>query len=87
MKLTKLARETIKGREYLSPTGWRRVTIAGYMREQGYTSGWGGDRCGCPDDRCIGFHHYDETDCGCLDVLLDQYVAKLFIETTTVAGS
>lgn len=53
------------------------VTIAGYVREQGYENGWGGDRCGCPDDRCIGFHHLDETDCGCLPALLDQYVKRM----------
>lgn len=25
-----------------------------------------GDRCGCPDDRCIGYHHYEDADCWCL---------------------
>lgn len=58
------------------------VTITGYVREQGYANGWGGDRCGCPDDRCIGYHHYDETDCGCLPVLLGQYVSSLRAEVT-----
>lgn len=31
---------------------------------------WRGDACGCPDDRCIGFHHDAQDDCGCLPVLL-----------------
>jgi hypothetical protein len=36
---------------------------------------WGGDACGCPDDRCIGFHHHGPGDCGCLPVLLAQYLS------------
>jgi hypothetical protein len=35
---------------------------------------WHGDACGCPDDRCIGFHHHRPDDCQCLGVLLAQYV-------------
>jgi len=34
---------------------------------------WLGDACGCPDDRCIGYHHDAGDDCGCLRVLLDKY--------------
>lgn len=77
VKLTKQARETITGIEYDTPTGVRRVTIAGYARANYMENGWSGDRRGCPDDRCIGFHHEDEDDCGCLDVCLDNYVASL----------
>jgi hypothetical protein len=33
---------------------------------------WWGDRCGCPDDRCIGFHHFGEDDCGCFPVVLEM---------------
>jgi hypothetical protein len=36
---------------------------------------WHGDACGCPDDRCIGCHHYDDEECGCLRTLLPQYLA------------
>ena len=36
---------------------------------------WSGDACGCPDDRCIGFHHFGPDDCGCLETLLAQYLA------------
>jgi hypothetical protein len=31
---------------------------------------WHGDNCGCPDDRCIGYHHDEPDDCGCLPSLL-----------------
>lgn len=33
---------------------------------------WTGDRCGCSDNRCIGFHHHGEDDCGCLPVWIDE---------------
>jgi len=34
---------------------------------------WTGDACGCPDDRCIGYHHDATDDCGCIEVLIGQY--------------
>jgi len=47
------------------------ITQAAWARAQGYAEGrWHGDACGCPDDRCIGYHHDAGDDCGCLDVLL-----------------
>jgi hypothetical protein len=33
---------------------------------------WHGDRCGCPDDRCIGFHHGPDEECGCLAVFVAE---------------
>jgi len=36
---------------------------------------WHGDACGCPDDRCIGFHHDGPRDCGCLPTLLADLLA------------
>lgn len=33
---------------------------------------WGGDRCGCVDDRCIGFHHDETQACHCFPVWLDE---------------
>jgi hypothetical protein len=33
---------------------------------------WLGDACGCPDDRCTGYHHDDNEDCGCLPALLSR---------------
>jgi hypothetical protein len=51
-------------------------TPAQWAAMWGYRSGkWGGDRCGCFDDRCIGFHHDGENDCGCLPTMLDDAVA------------
>jgi hypothetical protein len=41
----------------------------------GTGSNWTGDACGCPDSRCIGFHHFHAGDCGCLPVLIDQYLS------------
>lgn len=43
----------------------------------GYGGGtWGGDSCGCSDDRCAnGFHHMGASDCGCLQSMLDDAVA------------
>lgn len=53
------------------------ITVTAYMRAQGYMDGeWGGDACGCPDDRCTGFHHGSEGECGCLRVLLDEMTAR-----------
>lgn len=52
---------------------------AGFTPEQwsraNYGDGtWTGDRCGCTDSRCVGFHHLDE-NCGCLPVLIDMALA------------
>ncbi|RJQ84749.1 helix-turn-helix domain-containing protein [Amycolatopsis panacis] len=49
------------------------ITPAQWARRNHYTNGrWGGDACGCPDDRCIGFHHDRPDNCGCLPALLDR---------------
>ena len=49
------------------------VSQAGWARRNYFSDGkWGGDACGCPDDRCIGYHHDDPDDCGCLRALLDD---------------
>ena len=64
-RLTPFARSTIRD---------HGITIAEYVRKAGgSTDGdWHGDRCGCSDDRCIGFHHDENEDCGCLPVLLEE---------------
>jgi hypothetical protein len=51
------------------------VSQAAWARANYSTDGsFLGDACGCPDDRCIGYHHFDAEDCGCLPVLLEQYL-------------
>jgi len=52
------------------------VSQAAWARANFSTDGrWSGDACGCPDSRCIGFHHYENEECGCLRVLLAQYLS------------
>lgn len=34
---------------------------------------WYGDRCGCIDDRCIGYHHDENEECSCMDSVLYWY--------------
>jgi len=52
------------------------VSQAAWARANFMTDGkWCGDACGCPDSRCIGFHHADYAECGCLRVLLELYLA------------
>jgi hypothetical protein len=77
--LTKQARETIKNTWVIfePPVRFRAATIAGYTRHFFPDGKWHGDRCGCPDDRCIGFHHDNEDDCGCLEPCLDIYVKAI----------
>lgn len=67
MKLSREARETIR----LSG-----ATIAGYTRHHFPDGAWHGDKCGCSDDRCIGHHHDERDDCGCLGVLLEDYLSQ-----------
>ena len=51
------------------------VSQAAWARANYYSDGrWHGDACGCPDDRCIGYHHDEDGECGCLQVLLEQYL-------------
>lgn len=46
------------------------VTQVGWAREFWLDGIWGGDACGCPDDRCIGHHHEAYDECRCLPALL-----------------
>ena len=63
--LTKRALELLEGAG-LTEQAWAR---ANYMR----SGAWCGDRCGCMDDRCIGYHHSGEDDCGCLPAALEDW--------------
>jgi len=74
--LTKDARETIK-LWWFGDTARERTTIAGYTRHYFGDQPWGGDRCGCVDDRCIGYHHEERDDCHCLPAWLDDYVKAI----------
>ncbi|EWT04823.1 hypothetical protein N864_05800 [Intrasporangium chromatireducens Q5-1] len=71
-RLSPAARETI--RSWWPVAGVRPPTIAGYVRHWFPDGQWGGDECGCTDDRCIGYHHDELDECGCLPVLLDEYL-------------
>jgi hypothetical protein len=46
------------------------VSQAEWARRHFADGRWHGDTCGCPDDRCIGYHHDAGEDCGCLHTLL-----------------
>lgn len=66
-------------RRYLSGSGSGRFTADG-ITEIAWARYWGsgdpvwtGDACGCPDDRCIGYHHGADEPCGCLRVLVRDY--------------
>ena len=65
----------------LSATALSAIRAAGFTRPEwlrmwGYDSGtWGGDRCGCLDDRCIGHHHEGAEGCGCLETMINDAVA------------
>jgi hypothetical protein len=65
----------------LNATASRAIREAGFTKAQwaamwGYTGGeWGGDACGCFDDRCIGHHHEGAGGCGCLESMIDDAVA------------
>lgn len=67
-KLTQHARKEIRA---------NGVSVAAYMRHHGGTNTWGGDVCGCTDDRCAnGYHHAGIDDCGCLPVLINQMLGR-----------
>lgn len=66
----------VLGRHARSVLAERGITVADYLTHV-YGSpgtGWHGDRCGCPDDRCGGGYHHDggDDECRCLPAVLDQ---------------
>jgi hypothetical protein len=74
--LSRRARETIRF-WYFGDDQRIRVTIAGYIRRAGWVDGkWHGDSCGCSDDRCIGYHHDEWEECGCLPAELERWVTE-----------
>lgn len=70
------ARATLRA-EGLGPTAWAKL--------HGYASAadWRGDECGCTDDRCIGYHHDANEECGCLPALIEEHRKR---ERASVAG-
>lgn len=85
MTLTRDARDTIKS---------SGITIAAYVRDQMPYSGqdgrtWRGDDCGCTDDRCIGYHHDEHEECGCLLALIEETKQRLaeLVRTSPDSGS
>lgn len=50
------------------------LTSTAWAKRHGYKSAgdWRGDECGCPDDRCIGYHHDASEECGCLPALIEE---------------
>lgn len=49
------------------------ISVAAWSRRHHGSSSWGGDKCGCPDDRCIGHHHEASEPCQCLPALIQDY--------------
>lgn len=62
-----MTRLTANAREQLR---WAGITQRQWARRFFSDDQWHGDVCGCPDDRCIGYHHDEQDDCGCLQALL-----------------
>jgi hypothetical protein len=48
------------------------LTVAAYVDHHFPEGVWLGDECGCTDDRCIGFHHLEHDNCGCLPVCIED---------------
>lgn len=63
MRLNSEARDTLRSAG-VSQAAWIRHHFGDDVKT------WPGDVCGCPDDRCVGYHHGAQDDCQCLLVLL-----------------
>ena len=59
----------------LKLAGITRRQYVEHWQHAGRPGEWPGDHCGCPDDRCIGYHHADTDPCGCFPVCLDAVLA------------
>ena len=58
---------------YLRDRGISRIE---WIDHHGTAGQWTGDRCGCPDDRCIGRHHDADAPCGCVEALADDILGR-----------
>lgn len=66
-----MTRLDFDAREQLDVAG---ITQTAWAREHFADGIWHGDKCGCPDDRCIGYHHDAEDHCGCLPALIGMWL-------------
>ena len=68
-----LADAGITVRDWITYGGWLTAVTdeAGDSRRIPETE-WRGDECGCTDDRCIGYHHDEHEECGCLPALIQE---------------
>ena len=62
MKLNEAAKATLRD---------AGVPQAAWARAHFSDGRWHGDACGCPDDRCTGYHHDEDSECACLPALLE----------------
>lgn len=62
-----MSKLNVEARYHLRSAG---VSQADWARRYFTDAKWHGDVCGCPDDRCIGYHHEQQDECGCLTALL-----------------
>ncbi|MEZ3162195.1 hypothetical protein AB1K54_16905 [Microbacterium sp. BWT-B31] len=66
-----MTRLNFEARETLRAEGF---TTKAWAQLNGYAGAaeWRGDECGCTDDRCIGYHHDENEECGCLPALIEE---------------
>ncbi len=68
-----LADTGITVRDWITYGGWLTdVTDQAGNRMWIPETEWRGDECGCTDDRCIGYHHDEHKECGCLPALIQE---------------
>ena len=59
--------------QWIAYGGWReRVSEPDGSTRWVPAAEWHGDVCGCKDDRCVGYHHDENEECGCLPVLIEE---------------
>jgi hypothetical protein len=65
---------TLDAKDMLRDAG---ITQAAWARRFFADGTWHGDDCGCSDDRCIGYHHDENDECGCLPAQISTYEREL----------